>query len=129
VKYSDVSVGFPDTKIQLGRDIGPAIDIGPTMMDRIILKKNGEITYKTDVQSLTPDKLASPDEALLRVEYKSAIRDKLGGHCYLKTTVMIQTLVVLVGTSQAMRPMRMREILLSPCRMQTMREKRRLTHL
>jgi hypothetical protein len=48
-------------------------------MTRIILKKNDEITYKTDVRSLTPDELASPDEALLCVEYDSAIRDKLGG--------------------------------------------------
>jgi hypothetical protein len=48
VKYRDVSVGFPDINIQLGRDLGPAIDIGPTM-SHIILKKNGEITYKTDV--------------------------------------------------------------------------------
>jgi hypothetical protein len=31
------------------------------------------------MRSLTPDELASPDEALLRVEYDSAIRDKLGG--------------------------------------------------
>jgi hypothetical protein len=60
VEYRDVSVGFPDTKIQLVRDLGPAIDIGSTMA-RIILKKNGKITYKTDVQSLTPDELASPD--------------------------------------------------------------------
>jgi hypothetical protein len=44
VKYCDVSIGFPDTKVQLGRDLGPVIDIGPTMA-RIILKKNGEITY------------------------------------------------------------------------------------
>jgi hypothetical protein len=78
VKYCNVSVGFPDTKIQLGRDLGPAIDIGPTMA-RIILKKNGEITYKTGVQSLTPGELDSPNEALLRVEYDSAIRDKLRG--------------------------------------------------
>jgi hypothetical protein len=48
-------------------------------MARIILKKNGEITYKTDVQSLTPDEVASPDEAFLCMEYDSAIRDKLGG--------------------------------------------------
>jgi hypothetical protein len=68
VKYHDVSVGFPDTKIQLGRDIGPAIDIGLTMA-RIILKKNGEITYKIDVGYLTLDELASPDEALLRMDY------------------------------------------------------------
>jgi hypothetical protein len=94
VKYCDVYVEFTDTKIQRGRDLGPAIDIGPTTA-RIILKKNGEITYKTDVRSLTPDELASPDEALLRVEYDSSIHDTLGGgHLYLKTTGIIHTLVV-----------------------------------
>jgi hypothetical protein len=125
VKYRYVSVGFPDTNIQLGRDLGPAIDIGPTMA-HIILKKNGEITYKTDVRSLTPDELASPD--VLRVEYDSAIRHKLGDHYHLQATGMIQTLVVLIWTRQAMTPMRMREILPSPRRIQTMCEKRRLTH-
>jgi hypothetical protein len=129
VKYRDVSVGFPDTKIQLGRDLGPAIDIGPTTA-RIILKKNGKITYKTDVRSLNPYELASPDEALLRVEYDSAIREKLGGRDYhLNTTCMIQTLAVSIWTRQYMTPMRMNEILLSPFRMQTMREKRRLTRM
>jgi hypothetical protein len=48
-------------------------------MARIILKKNGKITYKTDVRSLTPDELASPYEAVLRMEYDSAICDRLGG--------------------------------------------------
>jgi hypothetical protein len=43
------------------------------------MKKNGEITCKTDVRSLTPDELDSPDETLLRMEYDSAIREKLGG--------------------------------------------------
>jgi hypothetical protein len=40
VKYIDVSVGFSGTNIQLGRDLGPASDIGPTVAC-IILKKNG----------------------------------------------------------------------------------------
>jgi hypothetical protein len=77
VKYHDTSVNFPDTKVQPGRDLGPAIDIGPAT-SQTILKSNGEITYKTDVRSLTPAELALTDEAQLHCGNDEAIIDKLG---------------------------------------------------
>ena len=40
VKFRDTSVSFPKDKVVLGRDLGPAIDIGPTMT-RKVLKSNG----------------------------------------------------------------------------------------
>jgi hypothetical protein len=39
VKFRDTAAKFPMSKIQLGRDLGAAIDIGPAMT-RKILKKN-----------------------------------------------------------------------------------------
>jgi hypothetical protein len=39
VKFRDTAAKFPVSKIQLGRDLGAAIDIGPAMT-RKILKKN-----------------------------------------------------------------------------------------
>jgi hypothetical protein len=71
------SVNFTGTKVQLGRDLGPTIDILP-MMTRIILKSNGQTTHKTDVRPLTPDELAESDEVQLCLEYNKAVRDKLG---------------------------------------------------
>jgi hypothetical protein len=42
VKYRDTAASFPVSKIQLGRDLGAAIDIGP-VMSRKILKANGQV--------------------------------------------------------------------------------------
>jgi hypothetical protein len=42
VKFRDTAAKFPVSKIQLGRDLGATIDIGPTMA-RKILKKNGSV--------------------------------------------------------------------------------------
>jgi hypothetical protein len=40
VKFCDTSVNFPDSKIQLERDTGAVIDIGPAMA-RKVLNTNG----------------------------------------------------------------------------------------
>jgi hypothetical protein len=45
VKFRDTATKFPVSKIQLGRDLGAAIDIGPAMM-RKILKNNGIVMYR-----------------------------------------------------------------------------------
>jgi hypothetical protein len=54
VKFRDKAAKFPVSKIQLGRDLGAAIDIGPAMA-RKILKKNGSVMYRTPVRTLYPD--------------------------------------------------------------------------
>jgi hypothetical protein len=56
VKFRDTAAKFPVSKIQLGRDLGAAIDIGPAMA-RKILKKNGSVMYRTSVRPLTPDEI------------------------------------------------------------------------
>jgi hypothetical protein len=45
VKFRDTAAIFPMSKIQLGRDLGAAIDIGPAMTDKI-MKKNGSFMYR-----------------------------------------------------------------------------------
>jgi hypothetical protein len=45
VNFHDTAAKFPVSKIQLGRDLGAAIDIGPTMA-RKILKNNGSVMYR-----------------------------------------------------------------------------------
>jgi hypothetical protein len=61
VKFRDTADKFPVSKIQLGRDLGAAIDIGPAMT-RKILKKNGMVMYRSPVRSLTLDEVQSPTE-------------------------------------------------------------------
>jgi hypothetical protein len=65
IKFRDTAAKFPDSKIQLGRDVGAAIDIGSAIyigsaMARKILKNNGGVMYRTSVRSLTPDEIQPP---------------------------------------------------------------------
>jgi hypothetical protein len=59
VKICDTGAKFTVSKIQLGRDLGAAIDIGPAMEHKI-LKKNGSVMYRISVRPLTPDEIQSP---------------------------------------------------------------------
>jgi hypothetical protein len=61
VKFCDTTSKFPVSKIQLGRDLGAVIDIGPAMA-RKILKVSGQLMYQTSFRSLTPDEIQSPSE-------------------------------------------------------------------
>jgi hypothetical protein len=50
VKFRETAAKFPVSKIQLGRDLGAAIDIGPAMTHKI-LKQNGMVMYRSSVRS------------------------------------------------------------------------------
>jgi hypothetical protein len=65
------------SKIQLGRDLGAAIDTGPAMA-RKILKKNGSVMYRPSVRPLTPDEIQSPPEKKDREEFDITIEKKFG---------------------------------------------------
>jgi hypothetical protein len=75
VKFRDTAAKFPVYKIQLGRYLGAAIDIGPAMA-RKIMKRNGSVMYRTSVRSLTPDEIWSPTEQKEREEFDIAIEKK-----------------------------------------------------
>jgi hypothetical protein len=77
VKFRDTEAKFPVSKIQLGNDLGAAIDIGPAMM-RNILKQNGSVMYRSSVRPLTQDEIQSPTEKKAREEFAIAIEDKFG---------------------------------------------------
>jgi hypothetical protein len=77
VKFRYIAAKFPVSKIQLGRDLGAAIDIGPTMTHKI-LKKNGSVMYRTSVRPLTPDKIQSPTEKKEREEFDITVEKKFG---------------------------------------------------
>jgi hypothetical protein len=65
------------SKIQLGRDLGVAIDIGPAMT-RKILKQNGSVMYRSSVRPLTQDEIQSPTERQEREKFDIAIEEKFG---------------------------------------------------
>jgi hypothetical protein len=75
VKFRDTAAKFPVSKIQLGRDLGAAIDIGPVIM-RKILKQNGSVMYRSSVRPLTQDEIQSPTEKKEREEFYIAIEEK-----------------------------------------------------
>jgi hypothetical protein len=69
--------GQVSSKIQLGRDLGAAIDIGPAMT-RKILKQNGSVMYRSSVRPLTQDEIQSPTQKKEREEFDIAIEGKFG---------------------------------------------------
>jgi hypothetical protein len=77
VKYRDTAASLPVSKIQLGRDVGAAIDIGPAM-SRKILKANGQVLYRTTVRSLTLDEIQSPTEIAERLKFDASVEETLG---------------------------------------------------
>lgn len=78
VKFRDTAVSFPQDKVVLGRDLGPAIDIGPAMT-RKVLKSNGQVVHRSTVRPLTPDEMDSPEEKRERDEFDASVRKALGG--------------------------------------------------
>jgi hypothetical protein len=77
VKFRDTAAKFPVSKIQLGRDLGAAIDIGPAMT-RKVLKQNGSVVYRSSVRPLTQDEIQSPTERQEREKFDIAIEEKFG---------------------------------------------------
>jgi hypothetical protein len=77
VKFRDTAAKLPVSKIQLGRDLGAAIDIGPAMT-RKILKHNGRVMYISPVRPLTQDEIQSPTEKKERDEFDIAVENKVG---------------------------------------------------
>ncbi|KAI2506535.1 Reverse transcriptase (RNA-dependent DNA polymerase) [Fragilaria crotonensis] len=77
VMFRDTSVTYPDDPMALGRDLGPAIDIGPAMT-RKVLKANGQVVYRSTVRSLTPDELADETMKRKRSEFTLQVNQALG---------------------------------------------------
>jgi hypothetical protein len=77
VNYRDTAASFPVSKIQLGRDLGAAIDICPAM-SRKILKANGQVLYRTSGRSLTLDEIQSPTEIAERLKFDASVEETLG---------------------------------------------------
>ncbi|KAI2505177.1 Reverse transcriptase (RNA-dependent DNA polymerase) [Fragilaria crotonensis] len=77
VMFRDTSVTYPDEAMVLGRDLGPAIDIGPAMT-RKVLKANGEVVYRSTVRSLTPDEIADATARTAREKFTESVNKIFG---------------------------------------------------
>jgi hypothetical protein len=77
VKFRDTAAKFPVSNIQLGRDLGATIDIGPAITHNI-LKKNGSLMYRSSVRPLTQDEIQSPTEKKDREEFDISVEKKFG---------------------------------------------------
>eukprot|EP00934_Nitzschia_sp_Nitz4_P001810 Nitzschia sp. Nitz4//scaffold191_size41780//52//5493//NITZ4_007461-RA/size41780-processed-gene-0.69-mRNA-1//1//CDS//3329540163//1810//frame0 len=73
VMFRDTIVKFPDTKLVLGRYLGPSMGIGPAMTAKI-LKANGEVVHRSTYRALTPEERSSSEEKLLRDKFDAQIK-------------------------------------------------------
>ena len=58
--FIDSQATFPETKFQVGRWIGPTIDVGYALTYKI-LKSNGQVVPRSTIRRLTHDELKNPD--------------------------------------------------------------------
>ena len=77
IMFRDQPVAFPDDNPVLGRYLGPAIDIDPTLTAKI-LKANGEVVYRSTYCAITDVERANATHVLRRVEFDLNIQDKFG---------------------------------------------------
>ena len=77
IYWWDTVSGFPEPREQLGRWLGPALDIGPAMTAKV-LKENGQYVYTSSYRALHEDELTDPTKIKEREEFDRAIRTKLG---------------------------------------------------
>ena len=77
VMFRDTSVSFPDTKLILGRYLGPAIDVGPAMTAKI-MKANGQVEYRSTYRALTDAEWKDPDHKKQRELFDEAIKKRYG---------------------------------------------------
>jgi hypothetical protein len=76
VKFRETSVDFPDSKIQLIRDLGTVIDIGPATA-HTVLNVKGKIMYHTPIRSLTSDEIQSSSETRAWLAFGEDVVKKL----------------------------------------------------
>ena len=77
IMFRDTTISFPDDKLQLGRYLGPSIDIGPAMTAKI-LKGNGQVVHRTTYRGLTPEEQDDPNHQRLRESFDKEVTGKLG---------------------------------------------------
>ena len=73
-------VAYPDENPALGRYLGVAIDVGPSMTAKI-LKANGEVIYRSTYRGLKESEVNNAVHIARRAEFDASIAEKWGADC------------------------------------------------
>jgi hypothetical protein len=77
VMFSDNVPTYPDDKLILGRYLGPATDVGSAMTMKI-LKRNGQVVYRSTVRHLNNDEISDDVHIKSRHDFDLAITESHG---------------------------------------------------
>eukprot|EP00956_Cyclotella_meneghiniana_P018312 scaffold30420_cov55-Cyclotella_meneghiniana.AAC.1 len=77
VMYRDKGVAFPNDKLVLGKCLGPSIDVGLAMTQRIMTAK-GDVVDRSTVRSLTPEEKVNPVLRAEQGQFLQQITDRWG---------------------------------------------------
>ena len=75
--FNDSQATFPETKFQVGRWLGPAVDVGSALTYKI-LKSNGQVVPLSIIRHLTLDELTKPDHIAMTKAFDENIIQKIG---------------------------------------------------
>ena len=68
---------FPEDKVELGRYLGPSMNVGPALTAKL-LKANGQVVHWSTYRPLTPDELRDPIELKSRDIFDKCVEEKCG---------------------------------------------------
>ena len=75
--FMDETIQYPDENPVLGRYLGPEIDVGPSIIAKI-MKGNGEVVHRSTYCGLKEDELKNQAHISFRKEFDSNIKDGFG---------------------------------------------------
>ena len=77
VMFNDSQATFPKTRFQVGRWLGPAIDVGSALTYKR-LKSNGQVVPRSTIRHLTHDELTNPDHIAQTKAFDDNMIQKIG---------------------------------------------------
>ena len=77
VMFNDSQATFSETKFQVVRGLGPAIDVGSALTYKI-LKSNGQVVLRLTIRHLTHDELKKQDHIAMTKAFNDNIIQKIG---------------------------------------------------
>ena len=77
VKFRDSGVAFPTDSLVLGKYLGPSIDVGPAMTQRV-MKANGEVEDRSTLRLLTPEECMSDALRAEQEKFLASVCDRWG---------------------------------------------------
>ena len=75
--FNDSQATFHENKFQVGRWLGPGIDVGSALTYKI-LKSNGRVVPRSTIRHLTHDELTNPDHIAMTKAFDDNIIQKIG---------------------------------------------------